>query len=199
MANSDRSEFRSVIDPSASEHDDQPRQNVQTGLLALGRLGLFAQGTDRGAADPGIPTNRSWFVGWGSGFSALGCTLIRLLGERLSIDRNGCLVNVDNAPTNVPGLERHRVLEVQNPSSCRGGPLAGSGESDLPFVGESASAVLLDDQRVDLGRIGPDSNRRSRALRPGGLVAHHAQQHACKSQAKCTQREGPANAFHFLE
>jgi hypothetical protein len=31
------------------------------------------------------------------------------------------------------------------------------------------------------------------------LVAHHAQQHACKSQAKCTQREGPANAFHFLE
>ena len=38
----------------------------------------------------------------GSNFPALGCALIRRLVERFSIDRDGRLVNVDHAPTNVP-------------------------------------------------------------------------------------------------
>ena len=131
---------------------------------------------------------------------ALGCTLVRLLVERLSIERDGCLVNVDNAPTNVPRRERHLVLQVQNPAFGRGGlPLAGAGPLGLPVDEEATGTVLLYHQTIGLALIDPVANRRGRALRPGRLVANHAQQHACKSQAKCTQREGPANAFHFLE
>ena len=119
------------------------------------------------------------------------------LGKRISIERNGRLVNVDNAPTNVPGLQGHRICEIENAASGRGGlPIAGSGVGDLAVDQEAAGSTLLNHQTFRL--VCPVADRRGRGLRPGELVAHHAQQHARKSQAKCTRSDGPANAFHFL-
>ena len=120
------------------------------------------------------------------------------LRKRIPIERNGRLVNVDNAPTNVPGLERHRVLEVQNSASGRWGlPTAGAGPFRLSVDQEAATPVLLNHQAI--GLVDPVSNWRGCGLRPGGLDAHDAQHRACKSQAKRTEGKEPANAFHFLQ
>jgi hypothetical protein len=69
---------------------------------------------------------------FGAGFSVARSAVkdagsVPLLVERLSIERDGRLVNVDNAPTNVPGREGHWVLEIENSASGRGGfPPAGA-------------------------------------------------------------------------
>ena len=135
-------------------------------------------------------------VGGGSESQPFVRTLIPLLIKHISIDRNRCLIYPDNAPANVAGREGHGILEIENSAFGRGGlPLAGSGVGDLAVDQEAAGSVLLNHQTFCL--VGPVADRRGRGLRPCGLVARHAQQRACKSQAKCTEREGSVNAFHF--
>src|SRR5580658_1571908 len=91
----------------------------------------------------------------------LGLPLIRLLEELLSIERDGCLVDPDHAPTNVSRLQRHRVLEVQNSAFRRGGlPPASAGPLRLPVDEETAGTVLLNHQAVALVYIDPAANRR---------------------------------------
>lgn len=139
----------------------------------------------------------------GSGFPIVKSTFqqtdsVPRLGKCISIEGNGRLVNVDNAPTNVPGLEGHRVCEIENAASRRGGlPIAGPGVADRAVDQEATGTALLNYQTF--GLVGPGADGRGRGLCPGGLDAHYAQHHACKSQAKCVQRDEPSNAFHFLQ